>query len=237
MPVFQLSDKLVFPPVALAEKNGLLAIGGDLSPERLLLAYRNGIFPWYSEGDPILWWSPSPRLVIYPGEFKIPGRLSRLVRQKKFTVSMDRSFRQVITACATLGDRKKKGTWITDDMLEAYCQLHAMGYAHSVECWQDNQLAGGLYGIALGSVFFGESMFSLQPNTSKIALVTLVKKLLEWNFDLIDCQMKTAHLMQFGAREISAKEFQARLAESTKHFPLGDKWKPSSIQKIISCEF
>jgi leucyl/phenylalanyl-tRNA--protein transferase len=203
----------------------LLAIGGDLSPERLLLAYRKGIFPWYSAGEPILWWSPSPRLVIYPCEFRIPGRLSRLVRQEKFTVSMDSCFRQLITACATIGDRKKKGTWITNEMIEAYCQLHAMGYAHSVECWEENQLAGGLYGIALGGTFFGESMFSIKPNTSKVALVVLVQKLQEWGFDLIDCQMKTAHLMQFGAREISGNEFQKVLKKSMSRSSKKEKWK------------
>lgn len=225
MPVFQLSDKLGFPPPSFAEKDGLLAIGGDLSPERLLLAYRNGIFPWYSEGDPILWWSPSPRLVIFPNELKIPARLSRLLRQKKFTLSMDRAFRQVITACASTGDREEKGTWITGDMITAYCLLHEMGFAHSVECWQENRLSGGLYGIGLGGVFFGESMFSLQPNTSKIALVTLVQKLQEWKFDLIDCQMRTAHLIQFGAREISRREFQKILAESMLQPTKSGKWE------------
>jgi leucyl/phenylalanyl-tRNA--protein transferase len=225
MTVFHLSDKLVFPPAEMAEKNGLLAIGGDLSPERLLLAYRNGIFPWYSEGDPILWWSPSPRLVIYPDELKIPARLSRLLRQKKFTVSMDNDFQEVITACATIGARIKKGTWITDDMIEAYSELYTMGYAHSVECWQGEELAGGLYGIALGGVFFGESMFSRKPNTSKIALVALVQKLQEWDFDLIDCQMRTSHLVQFGAREISGREFQDVLAISMKRPTKSGKWE------------
>lgn len=224
MPVFQLSDKLLFPPVSFAEKDGLLAVGGDLSPERLLLAYRNGIFPWYSEGQPILWWSPSPRLVIFPNEFKIPGRLARLVRKGKFTFSMDRSFRQVINACATTGERKTKGTWITGEMIEAYCLLHEMGFAHSVECWQAEQLAGGLYGIALGGVFFGESMFSCQPNSSKIALVSLVQKLQEWDFDLIDCQLRTAHLIQFGAREIPGREFQKILAKSMLRQPKSKKW-------------
>ncbi len=225
MPVYQLTDKLVFPPAALAEKDGLLAIGGDLSPERLLLAYSTGIFPWFSEGDPILWWSPSPRLIIFPDEFKIPKRLSRLMRQKKFSVTLDKAFRQVISACATLDEREEKGTWITRNMIEAYCQLHDMGYAHSVECWQDDKLAGGLYGISLGRVFFGESMFSRQPDSSKIALVSLVKKITEWDFDLIDCQMKTAHLMQFGAREIPGPEFQKLLAKSMSYPPQTGKWR------------
>jgi len=224
MPVYQLTDTLIFPPAELAEKDGLLAIGGDLSPERLLLAYGTGIFPWFSEGDPILWWSPSPRLIIFPDEFKIPKRLSRLIRRKKFSVTLDKAFRQVISACATLDERKEKGTWITGDMIEAYCRLHDMGYAHSVECWQDDKLAGGLYGISLGRVFFGESMFSRQPDSSKIALVSLVKKITAWDFDLIDCQMKTAHLMQFGAREIPGPEFQKLLAKSMSYPTQKGKW-------------
>ena len=225
MPVYQLTEKLIFPPAELAEKDGLLAIGGDLSPERLLLAYNSGIFPWFSEGDPILWWSPSPRLVMFPDEFIIPRRLSRLIRQRKYSVSIDHAFRQVITACATIGERDKKGTWINNDMIEAYCQLHEMGFAHSIECWQEDELAGGLYGISLGGLFFGESMFSREPNSSKVGLVYLVKKLREWDFDLIDCQMKTAHLMQFGAREIPGPEFQKLLAKSMSRRTQTGKWK------------
>jgi len=227
MPVYQLTDKIVFPPATLAEKDGLLAIGGDLSPERLLLAYSNGIFPWFSEGDPILWWAPSPRLVIFPDEFKTPRRLIRLMRQKKFSVTMDKAFRQVIRACATIDTRQEKGTWITRKMIAAYSLLHDMGYAHSVECWQDEELAGGLYGLSLGGVFFGESMFSRQPNSSKIALVSLLKKLLEWDFDLLDCQMKTAHLVQFGAREIPGPEFQTLLKKSIPLPAHPGKWKRS----------
>ena len=225
MPVYRLSDKLVFPPAGLAEKDGLLAIGVDLSPERLLLAYSNGIFPWFSAGDPILWWSPSPRLIIFPGEFKTPRRLLRLLNRKKFSFTMDRAFRQVIRACATTDSRQEKGTWITWDMIAAYSLLHDMGYAHSVECWQDGELAGGLYGLSLGGVFFGESMFSRQPNSSKAALVSLVKKLQGWDFDLIDCQMKTAHLMQFGAREIPGPEFQTLLAKSIRRPTQKGKWE------------
>ena len=225
MPIFQLTDKLIFPPAELAENNGLLAIGGDLSPERLLLAYRSGIFPWYSEGDPLLWWSPSPRLVILPAEFKVPKRLSRLMRQEKYSVTMDIAFRQVITVCASTDERQEKGTWITDEMIEAYCQLHDMGYAHSVECRLDDELVGGLYGISLGSIFFGESMFSKEPNSSKIALVHLMNKLQEWNFDLIDCQMKTEHLMQFGAREIPGNEFQRLLDKSSARLDQKGKWQ------------
>jgi len=225
MPVFQLTDKLIFPPAELAEENGLLAIGGDLSSKRLLLAYRNGIFPWYSEGEPILWWSPSPRLVIFPAELKIPRRLARLIRQGLFSITMDMAFKQVITACAYTDNRLEKGTWITDDMIVAYCLLYDMGYAHSVECWLDGKLAGGLYGISLGSVFFGESMFSEQPNSSKVALVYLIKKLQEWSFELIDCQMKTEHLMQFGAREIPENEFQKLLTKNIASPDQKGKWR------------
>jgi leucyl/phenylalanyl-tRNA--protein transferase len=227
MPVYQLTDKLVFPPAALAGEDGLLAIGGDLSPERLLLAYSNGIFPWFSAGDPILWWFPSPRFVIFPDEFKIPKRLSRLMRREPFSVTLDKAFHQVITLCATLDERQEKGTWITRDMITAYTLLHDMGYAHSVECWQGHELAGGFYGISLGGVFFGESMFSRQANSSKIALVSLVRKLLEWDFDLIDCQVKTTHLMQFGAREIPGPEFQKLLAKSMSRPTLRGKWQLS----------
>jgi leucyl/phenylalanyl-tRNA--protein transferase len=224
MPVFQLTEKIIFPPPELAEENGLLAVGGDLSAKRLLLAYSKGIFPWYSAGEPILWWSPSPRLVIIPDEFKVPSRLSRFIKQKKYKVTMDHAFQQVITGCASAADRQDKGTWIDDDMIEAYTLLHEMGYAHSVECWMDDELVGGLYGIALGKIFFGESMFSRQSNASKVAFVYLAEKLLERGFDLIDCQLKTEHLMQFGAREIPGVEFQDLLVRSVTLETRG-KWQ------------
>ena len=223
MPVFQLTEKIIFPPPELAEENGLLAIGGDLSAKRLLLAYSKGIFPWYSAGEPILWWSPSPRLVIIPEEFKVPSRLSRFIKQQKYKVTMDHAFHQVITGCASGADRQEKGTWIDDQMIEAYTLLHEMGYAHSVECWMDDELVGGLYGIALGKIFFGESMFSRQSNASKVAFVSLAEKLLERDFDLIDCQLKTEHLMQFGAREIPGAEFQDLLVKSV-YFTNRGKW-------------
>lgn len=224
MPVFQLTEKIIFPPPELAEENGLLAVGGDLSAKRLLLAYSKGIFPWYSAGEPILWWSPSPRLVIIPDEFKVPSRLSRFIKQKKYKVTMDHAFQQVISGCASAADRQDKGTWIDDDMIEAYTLLHEMGYAHSVECWMDDELVGGLYGIALGKIFFGESMFSRQSNASKVAFVYLAEKLLERGFDLIDCQLKTEHLMQFGAREIPGVEFQDLLVRSVTLETRG-KWQ------------
>jgi len=227
MPVFQLSDRLVFPPVELAEENGLLAIGGDLSPDRLLLAYRNGIFPWYSEGEPILWWCPSPRMVIFPAEFRVPKRLARLIRQGTYSITMDKAFSEVINGCAETYRRHEKGTWITDDMIRAYCRLHELGYAHSVECWLGKELAGGLYGISLGGIFFGESMFSRKPNSSKVALAHLADKLRQWNFDLIDCQMKTKHLMQFGAREIPGEEFQEILERSLSGSTRKGEWQVS----------
>lgn len=223
MPVFQLSDDLIFPSPELAEKNGLLAVGGDLSPERLLLAYGLGIFPWYSEGDPILWWSTSPRLVIRPVEFRLSRRLARLVRQAPFQVTFDQAFNQVICACS--GPRRTElGTWITAEMIEAYTRLHEMGYAHSVECWQEGELVGGLYGVSLGGIFFGESMFNRKANSSKVALASLVDLLRKWNFDLIDCQLKTEHLLQFGAREIPGREFLAILKKSLKKSTKCGKW-------------
>ena len=224
MPVFQLTEKIIFPPPELAEENGLLAVGGDLSTKRLLLAYSNGIFPWYSAGEPILWWCPSPRLVIFPDEFKVPKRLARFIKQKKYAVTMDQAFQQVIMACASGTDRQEKGTWIDDDMIDAYTHLHELGFAHSVECWLDGKLVGGLYGIALGRIFFGESMFSRQSNASKVAFVYLAEKLLERDFDLIDCQLKTEHLIQFGAREIPGNEFQDFLANSVSLTTKG-KWQ------------
>ena len=224
MPVFQLTEKIIFPPPKLAEENGLLAVGGDLSIERLLLAYSKGIFPWYSANDPILWWCPSPRLVIFPDEFKVPKRLARFIKQQKYTVTMDQAFLQVIIACANAADRQDKGTWIDDEMIKAYTHLHEMGYAHSVECWLDEDLIGGLYGLALGKIFFGESMFSRQSNASKVALAFLVEQLLKRNFELIDCQLKTEHLMQFGGREIPGNEFQNYLANSINITTKG-KWQ------------
>ncbi len=211
MPVFQLTEDITFPPPTLAEENGLLAVGGDLTPGRLINGYRQGIFPWYSEGDPILWWFTSPRFVIHPDEFRIPKRLARYLRKPTFTVTMDKAFEQVIDYCATIRTHKGEETWITDEMKNAYCQLHNLGYAHSVECWQNDMLAGGLYGVALDRVFFGESMFTRVSNSSKMALACLVGHLKKKNFGLIDCQMTTDHLMRYGAREISGRDFLRHL--------------------------
>ncbi len=207
MPVFCLTDKLVFPPVHYADPDGLLAVGGDLSPERLLLAYQQGIFPWYSEHTLPLWWSPEPRLVLFPDELKISTSLQRVIKKNRFWVTMDETFLEVIQRCATVKRREGKGTWIVPEMVEAYHRLHRLGYAHSVESWQDGELVGGLYGVVLGRVFFGESMFALKSDASKVAFVHLVQLLKQWHFALIDCQVPTAHLKRFGAREIPRYDF------------------------------
>jgi len=207
MPVFQLSNELFFPPPELARADGLLAVGGDLSPNRLLMAYQLGIFPWYSAGDPLLWWCPTPRLILRPNEFRLARRLARQLRNNSFTLTRDTAFREVITQCAGARLGQDIPTWIQPEMVEAYTQLHELGFAHSIECWQGGLLAGGLYGVSIGSVFFGESMFSRVPNSSKAALHHLCVTLDEWNFDFIDCQMKTEHLCRLGAREIPAAAF------------------------------
>ena len=208
----------------LASKEGLLAIGGDLSPNRLLLAYSNGIFPWYSEGEPILWWSPDPRLVLYPAELKVSRSLKKVFKQDIFAVTLDRAFREVITECAQVRLENHEGTWIVDDMVQAYCRLHESGFAHSVEAWQDNRLVGGLYGVSLGKCFFGESMFTRITNVSKVALVTLVEHLGQLDFALIDCQITTAHLTRFGAREISRAHYLDELADALKAATRRGKW-------------
>ncbi|MEN8198488.1 MAG: leucyl/phenylalanyl-tRNA--protein transferase [Thermodesulfobacteriota bacterium] len=218
MPIFQLTDAPVFPHPSLAEDNGLLAVGGDLSVERLLAAYSQGIFPWYSEGEPPLWWFTHPRLVIFPEEFKVSKRLARSLRNSAFRVSFDGDFSGVIRSCAAVRKEKGEGTWISTEMEEAYIKLHQAGYAHSVECWLDDEMAGGLYGLQLGRVFFGESMFTKISNGSKAALVALVKRLQEEGTALIDCQMTTEHLLTFGAREISGSEFR-RLLKLHIHSP------------------
>ena len=214
LPVFQLPDELVFPPPWLAEPEGLLAVGGDLSVERLLLAYRMGIFPWYTEGMPILWWSTDPRLVLFPQELKVSRSLRQTIKKSFFDITFDRDFPAAIKACAETQRHGQEGTWITPEMMEAYIALHKAGHAHSVESWQDGKLVGGLYGVSLGRVFFGESMFALVSDASKVAFVSLVKRLRESGYALIDCQQTTAHLMSFGAREIPRQEFLELLNKS-----------------------
>lgn len=214
MPVFTLSDRLSFPPPQLAIKEGLLAVGGDLGVERLALAYRNGIFPWYSKGEPILWWSPDPRLVLYPEELRISKSLRKLIKKKQFQITFDKAFDSVIQACAEIKRSYGEGTWITDDMKAAYCLFHRKGYAHSVEAWQGDQLVGGLYGVSIGRAFFGESMFSRTSNASKVAFVALVRNLQRLDFALIDCQVKTDHLIRLGAREVPRKVFLEQLEKA-----------------------
>jgi len=209
--LYWLTDDLVFPPVEHAEDWGGLALGGDLSPQRLLLAYRSGIFPWYDEDQPIIWHAPSPRFVLFPQNLHVPRSLKPVLNQQKFTVTYDQAFRQVITNCQQVKRPDQPGTWITDEMLEAYCELHTLGHAHSVEAWQQGKLVGGLYGISLGKIFFGESMFSQVGDASKIAFVTHVLDLAQQGFLLIDCQVHTPHLERFGAEEIPRQQYMQLL--------------------------
>lgn len=197
-----------FPNVALAETepNGLLAVGGDLTPQRLINAYRHGIFPWFSEDEPILWWSPDPRTVLYPEKIRISRSLRKTLRKGIFRVSFDTAFEQIITACSQ-PRRDSPGTWLVSEMIHAYLRLHELNLAHSVEVWQDDQLVGGLYGVAIGGVFYGESMFSQVSDSSKVALVELCALLLEMDFRLVDCQVYTGHLISLGAEEISRERF------------------------------
>ena len=224
MPVYQLSEDLVFPSPHLASKEGLLAVGGDLTRSRLLLAYSLGIFPWYSENEPILWWSPDPRLVLYPDELKISRSLSRVIKKGAYTVTVDCAFEQVINECARVRLENHEGTWIVDEMVKAYCDLHESGFAHSVEAWEDGHLAGGLYGVSLGRSFFGESMFTRVSNASKVAFVSLVRHLRSLDFALIDCQVTTGHLTRFGAREISRARYLEELDEALRAGTLRGKW-------------
>jgi len=211
MPVFQLTEQITFPHPDLAEPNGLLAVGGDLCVPRLIAAYKNGIFPWYSDGDPILWWFTSPRLILIPDELKVSKRLHRYYKNGGMDLTINAAFNEVIERCASIGRKDNEGTWITLDMISAYQELHRQNYAHSVECWYNNDLVGGLYGIALGRVFFGESMFSTKSNSSKLALIHLVNFLKSNGYKLIDCQMTTEYLRSLGAREIPGKDFHLLL--------------------------
>jgi leucyl/phenylalanyl-tRNA--protein transferase len=216
---------LAFPDVsrALREPDGLLAMGGDLTPGRILAAYRQGIFPWYSDNQPILWWSPDPRTVLFPDKLNVSRSLRKSLRRGCFTVTFDKAFRRVIDACAQ-PRRGSSGTWITSDMVRAYCDLHAMGYAHSVECWSQQQLVGGLYGVAIGQVFFGESMFSRSTDASKVALAFLARQLRAWDFKLIDCQVYSAHLASLGAEQIPRADFVRQLGHLCDAGPDRRKW-------------
>ena len=214
-----------FPPVskALKSPNGLLCAGGDLSPQRIVEAYSQAIFPWYSEGDPILWWSPDPRMVLFPEEIKVSRSLRKRVASGAYETRVDTAFRDVIEACAAPRDGQG-GTWIVPEMVEAYVRLHELGFAHCVESWQEDRLVGGLYGMALGKAFFGESMFARAPDASKVALVRLVERLSADGVRVIDCQQATAHLASLGAREIPRKAFAQLVQESIQYPPTGQRW-------------
>ena len=215
-----------FPPLAraLREPNGLLAAGADLSPERLIAAYSSGIFPWFSEGEPILWWSPDPRMVMLPGALKVSRSLSKTLRKRHYEIRVDTVFQPVMEQCAAPRD-SQNGTWITPGIIAAYTRLHRMGIAHSVETWIEGELAGGLYGVALGKMFYGESMFSRRSDASKIAFVHLVRQLERWGFGMIDCQMKTAHLASLGAQEIPRNQFAQQLAELIHSPAIDGPWR------------
>ena len=213
--MFLLNNDLFFPPLQMADEDGLLAIGGDLSTERLLLAYRSGIFPWYNEDEPICWWSPDPRFVLYPAELKISSSMKTVLQNGKYRFTINRAFEKVIQNCKTVSRHGQDGTWISPAMQQAYTALHELGYAHSAETWQDGELVGGLYGVRLGDIFFGESMFSLKPNASKFAFTSYVRILQKENVQLIDCQLHTNHLESLGARMIPRELFTEILVTNT----------------------
>ena len=216
MTVFRIPKEHFFPHAALAEPNGLLGVGGDLHPNRLILAYRSGIFPWYSEGQPILWFSPNPRFVLDPNELYVPRSLKQTIRKKKFRITMDLAFEEVIEQCSIKKREGQFGTWITQEMKESYTQLHNMGVAHSIEAWEDDVLVGGLYGVCIGNLFAGESMFAKRSDASKVAFVYAVHQLIAWGIELIDSQVYTEHLERFGAKEIERSEYLYML-ESLVH--------------------
>ena len=205
--MYFLLKELFFPDVSEADRHGVLAVGGDLSPERLMLAYRSGIFPWFDSDEPILWWSPKERMILFPDELIVSKSMRSILRKEIFTVTFNKDFRAVISNCSQISRNGQRGTWITDDMIEAYVKLHELGYAKSVEVWQNDELVGGLYGIDLGHVFCGESMFSKVPNASKVAFVKLIEYLKQNNYKLLDCQVHNDHLEKLGAFEISRDVF------------------------------
>jgi len=221
-----------FPPIdtALPEPNGLLAAGGDLSAERLLAAYRQGIFPWYGTGQPILWWSPDPRMVLFVDQFVMPRSLRKVVAQRRFDIRVDSEFRRVIEACAE-PRTDYGGTWITPAMVDAYSELHRLGHAHSVEAWHGDALVGGLYGVAIGRMFFGESMFTREPDASKVALMRLVSLLERLNVPLIDCQQETAHMVRFGARPIPRQVFAGELSRLVNLAQAAGAWKAAALSE------
>ena len=209
--MFLLTKKITFPPIHLADEEGLLCIGGDLSAERLLLAYKSGIFPWYNENEPICWWSPDPRFVLFPDELKISKSMRTILKQNEFQFTINKNFPAVIQHCKTISRKDQPGTWISPAVQEAFTRLHQLGHVHSAETWKDDELVGGLYGVRIGNIFFGESMFSAVPNASKFALINYVQQLKKENVWLIDCQVYTRHLESMGARMIGREEFAGRL--------------------------
>ncbi|WP_165235044.1 leucyl/phenylalanyl-tRNA--protein transferase [Aquisphaera insulae] len=211
MPVFRLGPDPIFPPPAMADPEGILAVGGDLSPGRLIAAYRAGIFPWYEAGGPILWWSPDPRAVLYLDELNVSRRLARTIRSGRFETRLDTAFPQVIRACAEVSRPGEDGTWITPEMQRAYIRLHELGHAHSMEAWRDGELAGGIYGVRVGRCFCGESMFHRRTDASKVALVALVARLRAEGVTLLDCQVTSEHMLSLGAREIPRRRFLEEL--------------------------
>jgi leucyl/phenylalanyl-tRNA--protein transferase len=224
VPIYRLGRAVAFPDPALAEPDGLLAVGGDLAPERLLAAYTQGIFPWYDDRSPILWWSPDPRLVLAPRELHVSRSLARTLRRGTYRVSADTAFEAVIRRCAEKGRPGQRGTWITPEMIDAYCELHRLGFAHSFEAWDGDTLAGGLYGVSLGSVFFGESMFADARDASKVAFARGVAWLASLGFGLVDCQVRTEHLVSLGARDIPRPEFLDRVAAALEAPTRRGRW-------------
>lgn len=214
-PLFFLNDRLEFPSLDTANEDGLLAVGGDLSPERLLLAYQSGIFPWFNEDALILWWSPDPRMVLYPQKLKISKSMQKVLNRNEFRLTKNTCFKRVVAQCANLVRKGQDGTWITPNMIDAYCKLFEKGFAKSYEVWQDDELVGGLYGIDLGHMFCGESMFSLVSNASKFAFIHMVQEFERKEYKIIDCQVYTSHLESLGAEEISRDEFSKMLKKTT----------------------
>jgi leucyl/phenylalanyl-tRNA--protein transferase len=231
MPVFRLGSEVAFPHPDQSDPSGLLAVGGDLSPQRLLLAYAAGIFPWYSDDQPILWHSPDPRAVLLPADLRVPRSLAKTLRRGRFEIRLDTAFEQVIRGCAEAVRPGGGGTWITPDMLRAYCELHRLGFAHSAEAFEDGRLVGGLYGVSLGSAYFGESMFARAPDASKAAFVTLVRQLERWGFDLIDCQQQTHHLARFGAVSWPRRRYLDALARAVARETRRGAWRFEEPEK------
>lgn len=232
MPIYRLTDQIAFPDPNDADRDGLLAIEGDLSPQRVLLAYAQGIFPWPHEGLPLLWFSPDPRTVLLPSELHISRSLQKTINKGVFEVRFDTAFDRVMRACATAPRRGQDGTWVTDDMIHAYCCLHDLGFAHSAEAWANGELVGGLYGVSLGAAFFGESMFTQRPDASKVAFVYLVQQLQKWDFHFVDCQMRTDHLARFGAIEWPRRRFLQALDDALQTpTRRGDWTEPTAICK------